>query len=158
MASKELETFAQYERYYDAAGIRTRCFEKGEGKPVILLHGGGGHAETWVKNLIPLSAKFRVLAIDYLGHGYTDKPKIDYNLDAFSKHLLDFMDAAQIKKAHLVGESQGGQISVLTAYEHPERVDKLGLIVGGIPSNEHGYVSGQNRLQELTRDATGTPT
>ena len=42
MASKELETFAQYERYYDAAGIRTRCFEKGEGKPVILLHGGGG--------------------------------------------------------------------------------------------------------------------
>jgi len=58
----------------------------------------------------------------------------------------------------LVGESQGGQISVLTAYEHPERVDKLGLIVGGIPSNEHGYVSGQNRLQELTRDATGTPT
>ncbi|HLN88068.1 MAG TPA: alpha/beta hydrolase, partial [Candidatus Limnocylindrales bacterium] len=63
-----------------------------------------------------------------------------------------------IKKAHLVGESQGGQISVLTAYEHPERVDKLGLIVGGIPSNEHGYLSGLNQLQELTRDATGTPT
>ena len=71
---------------------------------------------------------------------------------------VEFMDAAQIKKAHLVGESQGGQIGVLTAYEHPERVDKLGLIVGGIPSNEHGYVSGQSRLQELTRDATGTPT
>mgnify|MGYP003693705469 FL=1 len=56
-----------------------------------------------MKNLIPLSQKFRVLAIDYLGHGYTDKPKIDYNLDAFSKHLLDFMDVAGIKKAHLVG-------------------------------------------------------
>ena len=158
MSAKELETYAKYERYYDAAGIRTRCFEKGEGKPVILLHGGGGHAETWVRNLIPLSEKFRVLAIDYLGHGYTDKPKITYNLDAFSKHLLDFMDAAGIKKAHLVGESQGGQISVLTAHEHPERVDKLGLIVGGIPSNEHGYMSGQNRLQELNREATGMPT
>jgi 2-hydroxy-6-oxonona-2,4-dienedioate hydrolase len=158
MSSTELETFAQFERYYDAAGIRTRCFEKGEGKPVILLHGGGGHAETWVRNLIPLSEKFRVLAIDYLGHGYTDKPKITYNLDAFSKHLLDFMDAAGIKKAHLVGESQGGQISVLTAHEHPERVAKLGLIVGGIPSNEHGYMSGQNRLQELNREATGAPT
>ena len=111
-----------------------------------------------MRNLIPLSRKFRVLAIDYLGHGYTDKPKITYNLDAFSKHLLDFMDAAGIKKAHLVGESQGGQISVLTAYEHPERVDRLGLIVGGIPSNEHGYMSGQNRLQELNREATGMPT
>lgn len=158
MSSQELNTFAQFERYYDAAGIRTRCFEKGEGKPVILLHGGGGHAETWMRNLIPLAQKYRVLAIDYLGHGYTDKPKITYNLPAFSKHLLDFMDAAGIKKAHLVGESQGGQISVLTAYEHPERVEKLGLIVGGIPSNEHGYVSGQNQLQELTREATGTPT
>jgi len=158
MSSKELAAFAKFERYYDAAGVRTRCFEKGEGKPVILLHGGGGHAETWVKNLLPLSEKFRVLAIDYLGHGYTAKPKITYNLDAFSKHLLDFMNAAGIEKADLVGESQGGQISVLTAYEHPERVDKLGLIVGGIPSNEHGYISGQNRLQELTREATGAPT
>ena len=63
-----------------------------------------------------------------------------------------------IKKAHLIGESQGGQISVLTAHEHPERVDKLGLIVGGIPSNEHGYFRDRIDLQDLTRDATGTPT
>ena len=158
MSSKELETFAQFEKYYNAAGIRTRCFEKGEGKPLILLHGGGGHAETWVRNIVPLAQKYRVLAIDYLGHGYTDKPKITYGVPAFSKHLLDFMDAAGVDKAHLVGESQGGQISVFTAYEHPERVDKLGLIVGGIPSNEHGYMAGQNRLQELNREATGTPT
>src|SRR5437870_8537141 len=158
MFANELAAIAPFERYYDAKGIRTRCFEKGEGQPVILLHGGGGHAETWVRNLIPLSEKFRVLAIDYLGHGYTDKPKITYSLDAFSKHLLDFMDAAGIKKAHLVGESQGGQISVLTAHEHPERVDKLGLIVGGIPSNVHGYIIGQIRLQELNRDANGLRT
>ena len=158
MASQELETFARYERYYDAGGVRTRCFEKGEGEPVILLHGAGGHAETWVRNLIPLSENFRVLAIDYLGHGFTDKPKTTYNLPNFSKHLLDFMDAAGVKKAHLVGESQGGQISVLTASEHPERVNRLALVVGGIPSNEHGQTAGLNQLQELTREATGTPT
>jgi 2-hydroxy-6-oxonona-2,4-dienedioate hydrolase len=158
MASQELETFAKYERYYDAGGVRTRCFEKGEGDPVILLHGAGGHAETWVRNLIPLAEKFRVLAIDYLGHGFTDKPKIIYNLPNFAKHLLDFMDAAGVNKAHLVGESQGGQISVLTASEHPERVNRLALIVGGIPSNEHGYTAGLTQLQELTREATGTPT
>jgi hypothetical protein len=67
------------------------------------LHGGGGHAETCVRNLIPLAQKFRVLAIDCLGHSYTDKPKITYGLNAFSKHLLDFMDAAGVEKAHLVG-------------------------------------------------------
>lgn len=42
MSSKELDAIAPFEKYYDAAGIRTRCFEKGEGKPLILLHGGGG--------------------------------------------------------------------------------------------------------------------
>jgi pimeloyl-ACP methyl ester carboxylesterase len=158
MSSNELAAIAPFEKYYTAGGIRTRCFEKGEGAPVIFLHGGGGHAETWARNIIPLSRNFRVLAIDYLGHGFTDKPDIAYNLQAFDKHLLDFMDAAGVKKAHLVGESQGGQISVYTAYEHPEKVDKLGLIVGGIPSNEHGYMAGQNRLQELTQAATDMPT
>jgi 2-hydroxy-6-oxonona-2,4-dienedioate hydrolase len=158
MFQKELDSIASFEKYYVAGGVRTRCFEKGEGDPVIFLHGGGGHAETWVRNIIPISKQFRVLAIDYLGHGYTDKPKVPYNVETFSKHLIDFMDAAGLERAHLVGESQGGQISVYTAYEHPERVDKLGLIVGGIPSNEHGHVTGQNRLQELSQAATDAPT
>jgi pimeloyl-ACP methyl ester carboxylesterase len=158
MFQQELEAIAPLEKYYTAGGIKTRYFEKGEGAPVILLHGGGGHAETWIRNIIPLSKHFRVLAIDYLGHGYTDKPDITYNLESFSKHLLDFMDAAGIKKAHLVGESQGGQISVFTADQHPERVDKLGLIVGGIPSNEHGYTAGNTRFQELSRVAADAPT
>jgi pimeloyl-ACP methyl ester carboxylesterase len=158
MFQDELDAIAPLEKYYVANGVRTRCFEKGQGKPVILLHGGGGHAETWVRNIIPLSQQFRVLAIDYLGHGYTDKPKITYDMDSFSKHLIDFMDAAGLEKASLVGESQGGQVSVYTAYNHPDRVDKLGLIVGGIPTNEHGYTAGQTRLQELSREATDKPT
>jgi len=97
MFAEELAEFMKYETYYDAAGVRTRCFEKGEGDAVILLHGGGGHAETWVRNLLPLSEQFRVLAIDYLGHGFTDKPAIAYNMEAFSKHLLDYMEAAGVE-------------------------------------------------------------
>src|SRR5262249_37842275 len=146
MFSEELKAIEPFEKYYTAGNVRTRCFEKGEGHPLIFLHGGGAHAETWVRNIIPLSRHFRVLAIDYLGHGYTEKPKITYDMEAFSKHLLDFMDAAGARKAHLVGESQGGQIAVFTAHYHPERVERLGLIVGGIPSDEHGYTQGITRL------------
>lgn len=159
MFSQELEAFAQLEKYYDAGGVRTRGFEKGSGSPLILLHGGGGHAETWVRNVIPLSEHFRVFAIDYLGHGYTDIPDgMSRNLDDFCKHLINFMDAVGIEKANLVGESMGGQISVLMAHEHPERVEKIGLIVGGIPSQEHGYTAGITQFQELSKVAQGNPT
>ena len=159
MFADELEAFTPLEKYYTAGGVRTRCFEAGTGPPVILLHGSGGHAETWVRNILPLAKHFHVFAIDYLGHGYTDLPKgMSRNLDDFCKHLMDFMDVVGIQKAHLIGESMGGQISVLLAHEHPERVDKLGLIVGGIPTAEHGYTVGQDRLQELTRQAAASPT
>ena len=159
MFSKELEAFAPLEKYYMAGEVRTRCFEKGRGSPVILLHGSGGHAEAWVRNVIPLSEHFHVFAIDYLGHGYTNLPKgMSRNLEDFCKHLLNFMDAVGIEKANLVGESMGGQISVLMAHEHPERIEKIGLIVGGIPSQEHGYTAGMTQFQELTREAAGNPT
>jgi 2-hydroxy-6-oxonona-2,4-dienedioate hydrolase len=62
-----------------------------------------------------------------------------------------------VDKAHLVGESQGGQIGVFTAYNYPKRVDKLALIVGGIPSNEHGYSAGITRLHDLAKEATERP-
>jgi pimeloyl-ACP methyl ester carboxylesterase len=91
--ARELEEISPLQKYYMAGGVRTRCFEKGKRKAVILLHGAGGHAETWVRNIFSLAQHFRVLAVDYLGHGYTDKPKITYELEAFSKHLVDFMDA-----------------------------------------------------------------
>jgi len=98
--------FAQ--RYYNAGGIKTRCVEAGEGDPLILLHGIGGHAETYVRNLEAHAQHFRTMAIDMIGHGFTDKPDTPYTIPVYVKHLLDFMDAAGIKRAHLSGESLGG--------------------------------------------------
>src|SRR5437868_1327123 len=51
-------------RYYDAAGVRTRALEAGSGPPLLLLHGTGGHAESWIRNVLPLSADFHVYAVD----------------------------------------------------------------------------------------------
>ena len=64
--------FAQ--KYYMAGGVKTRCLEVGEGEPLILLHGTGGHAETYIRNLAAHAPHFRTLAIDMVGHGFTDKP------------------------------------------------------------------------------------
>ena len=64
------------QHYIDAGGIRTRCIESGDpSKPLVLaLHGVGGHAEAYSRNFGPHADSFWFVAIDMLGHGWTDKP------------------------------------------------------------------------------------
>lgn len=150
-------------RYYRAGDIRTRCIESGEGPPVIFLHGVGGHAEAFARNIVPLGASFRAMAIDYLGFGLTDKPSASAGRDDYVRHLLDFMDAAGLKKAHLVGESLGGWIAMWTALLHPDRVDKLVSVCGArldvatdAESQRH-LDKGRAELQRLTRQFVDDP-
>src|ERR1700722_476855 len=97
-------------RYYDAAGVRTRSIEYGSGETVIMLHGVGGHAEAYARNVVPIGQHFNARSIDYYGHGLTDAGELPFDKNGYLKHLLDFMDAAGIQKAHLIGESLGGWI------------------------------------------------
>jgi 2-hydroxy-6-oxonona-2,4-dienedioate hydrolase len=66
-----------------------------------------------------------------LGHGFTGKPDFPYEIPKYVEHLLGFMDACGIKKAHLVGESLGGWVAGWLASEHPERVRSLQLLCAG---------------------------
>jgi 2-hydroxy-6-oxonona-2,4-dienedioate hydrolase len=117
--------------YVNAAGVRTRCLAAGAGEPLILLHGAGGHLETYVRNIKPLAAHYRVFAFDMLGHGYTDKPDYDYELPHYVRHTLDVMDALGVKNAHVSGESLGGWVAAKLAAAHPERVNRLMLNTAG---------------------------
>lgn len=102
----------------------------GSGDPVILIHGGGTWLYSFRENIPVLSRRFSVYAVDMPGHGYTTslvkRPK--YDLETYSKFLLDFMDRQKIKKASLVGNSWGGGWALYFTERHPERVDKLILI------------------------------
>ncbi|HEV8020417.1 MAG TPA: alpha/beta fold hydrolase [Candidatus Lustribacter sp.] len=117
-------------RFYDAGGIPTRSIQAGSGMPVILLHGGGGHAETYAKNIVPLSRDFDARAIDYYGHGLTGGDGRPPTMDVLVAHFIKYLDAAGIERAHLVGESLGGALAAWTAILHPERVGKLVYCVG----------------------------
>lgn len=108
--------------YVDANGIKTRVLEAGEGTPLILLHGTGGHIEAYARNIPELSKHFRVICIDMLGHGYTDKPDIPYGIDVYSDHLLDVIQALNLEKVYLSGESLGGWVAAWFSAEHPEYV------------------------------------
>lgn len=144
---------------YDAGGIRTRVIEAGAGRPLLLLHGTGGHAEAYSRNVAAHAAHFRTIAFDMVGHGYTDAPDIDYGEQAYVDHLRDLMDAMQIESACLSGESLGGSVAAWFALQYPARVDRLVLNTGLplAPDTQRG-VDQMKDLLARTRQATGVPT
>jgi 2-hydroxy-6-oxonona-2,4-dienedioate hydrolase len=117
-------------RFRQAGPFRTRSVEMGAGEPVVLLHGVSGHAETWVRNVAVLGRDFRVHAIDMLGHGLTDKPRIEYSVRALAEHVLGFLDEIGAPRAHLVGQSLGGWVAGWLAVHHPQRVASLVSVTG----------------------------
>ena len=109
--------------------FRTRVIENGKGQALLLMHGGGGHAETYSHNLARLGAHFRAMSIDFIWHGLSSKPPFREGnwLAQFTEQVIDLMDSEGIEKAHLEGESLGGWICMDMAINHPERVGKIVL-------------------------------
>ena len=158
-----LELLGAEVRFYDAAGIRTRSIQAGSGMPVIMLHGGGGHAEAFARNIIPLSGEFDARSIDYYGHGLTDSSDAPATMPTFVKHLIDYLDAAGIERAHLIGESLGGAIAFWTAVYHPERVGKIIYTVGAhlsVPvdqATQKKTDAGLGEFRRLTKQFVANP-
>lgn len=121
--------------YVDAGGIRTRVLEAGEGEPLILLHGTGGHIEAYARNIKGLSKHFRLFVVDMVGHGYTDKPDVPYGIDYYSEHLLSLIKALNFDKVFLSGESLGGWVSAWFAAKYPQYVSAMVLNTPGNINN-----------------------
>lgn len=140
----------------DAGGIRTRCIESGDpSKPLVLaLHGVGGHAETYSRNFGPHGEHFWFVAIDMLGHGWTDKPAIDYQVKDYADHVLDVLETLGRDKAMISGESLGGWVATYLAVHRPAVVEKLVLNTAG-GWTAHPQV--MERLKRLSNEAASEP-
>ena len=116
----------------DAGGIKTNYLEAGEGPPVILVHGSGPGVTAyanWRLVMPALAERFRVLAPDMVGFGFTERPAdVTFGLDTWANQVLAFMDSLGISSASLVGNSFGGSIALKVAASNPDRVDKLVLM------------------------------
>lgn len=117
----------------DAGGISTRTLRAGgDDDVVVFLHGTSGHLEAFARNIAPhVDAGFQCHAIDMLGHGFTAKPDYPYEIPRYVEHLLGYLDACEIERAHLVGESLGGWVAGWLASEEPQRVRSLQLVAAG---------------------------
>ena len=117
----------------DVAGIGTNYIVAGDGDPLILLHGSGPGVTAYAnwRGVIPdFSKHFRCYAPDTLGFGYTDFPADihGFSMDRWVDHLIGFMDALEIAKAHFIGNSYGGALTLAIATRHPERVNRAVLM------------------------------
>ena len=92
---------------------------------MILLHGNGEDVSYFEHQMEPYAKYFRVIAIDTRGHGRTPRGDGPFTIRQFAEDLLRFMDLHCIGKAHILGFSDGGNIAMLFAMTHPERVDRL---------------------------------
>ncbi len=116
------------QRVVQVYGQNIRYYEAGQGPNLIFIHGLGGEAANWAANIVPVSARYHVYALDQIGFGHSDKPLIDYRIETFVEFLQAFMQELNIPKATLVGNSLGGWIAVDFAARHPETVEGLVLV------------------------------
>lgn len=118
-----------------AGSIMTNYHDEGHGSPVVLLHGSGPGVSAWAnwRPVIPALAKhFRVIAPDIVGFGFTDRPDgISYTMENWLKHAVDFLDAMEIERADVVGNSFGGALAEALAIHYPKRIRRMVLMGSG---------------------------
>lgn len=129
--SQPLDTWSERHAlgsFIDLVGRRTHFVERGQGEPIVLIHGFNLDLHTWIKNLDSLAAHFKVYAPDLWGQGYSTREPLDYGYGLFEEQIRMFMDALNLKRASLVGHSMGGGTAIVFALRNRDRVDKLVLV------------------------------
>ncbi len=142
-------------------GINIHYLDEGSGPPLLLLHGGGPAASGgahYVKNIGPLSQRFRVIAPDFPNFGASERVAVSESNTVINARTADgLLDALGIASANVMGYSMGGSASMKLAAEYPARVQRVVLLGGGssLPS-PLGVLppEGARAMQEFGRNPT----
>jgi pimeloyl-ACP methyl ester carboxylesterase len=124
-------------KYVKINGINLRYVDVGEGPPLVLLHTLRTQLDMFQKMVPELSKYFRVYALDYPGHGFSDIPTVEYTPEFFTNVVAKFLEQLDIKGAIVAGESIGGSISLVLAARHNPHVKQV------IPINPYDYDKGR---------------
>jgi len=166
MATVWTELLGAEVRIVQGNRYRSRVIEAGAEHPetVVLTHAGGGHVETYARNLVPLSRHLHVVAVEMLWHGFSDTPPIrDDRIAQESEQVLDVMDALGVEQAWVVGHGSGGVVLTWLALNRPERLNGLvyETTVGGVKLQVPPAAPpapGGRSFAELTLETLSNPT
>lgn len=129
--------------------VHIQELNKGAEQTVVLIHGMFSNLSIYYFNIAPILAKhFHVVMFDLKSHGMSERFTDGYDLENMSSDVLALMDALKIKKAHLVGYSFGGLISLKTALKVPNRIEQLVVIEAPDPQDEKA----RNIIDEYSKE------
>lgn len=124
----------------DVNGVKIWYQTYGEGKPLILLHGGLGTVEMFGPNIALLAEHRRVIGVDLQGHGGTGPLGRPMTFEAMATDVAELIKALGYEKADVMGYSLGGATSMRLAIDHPEVVDRLVIVSAAFAfTNWHTY-------------------
>jgi pimeloyl-ACP methyl ester carboxylesterase/tetratricopeptide (TPR) repeat protein len=127
-------------RFVEVHGSRMHYVEAGEGNPILFIHGNPTSSCLW-RNIMPLVAeKGRVIALDLIGFGQSDKPELDYVLTDHTRYLNGFIEALGLRDVTLVMHEWGSFLGFQYAMDHADNVQGIAFMEAMVPSSSLGIV------------------
>lgn len=124
-----MNKIAVYNDYAELDEITLHYLDtKTDKEPIICIHGLWGRGETWKQFMYRYGHKYRVIAPDLRGHGYSEKPSSPYTADVMCADIAKLMDHLDISSAIILGHSQGGRIAAHLAHLYPSYVEKVAIL------------------------------
>jgi 4,5:9,10-diseco-3-hydroxy-5,9,17-trioxoandrosta-1(10),2-diene-4-oate hydrolase len=109
-------------------GLDVLYYTAGQGEPLVVIHGGGGDARTWLDNMEVLAGRYTVYAPDLPGYGGSEPLDGKYYIPELANFIKRFVECLGLEKFYLMGHSLGGGIALHVALNFPEKIKKLVLI------------------------------
>jgi Predicted hydrolases or acyltransferases (alpha/beta hydrolase superfamily) len=109
-------------------GCNITYVDEGKGPQTILfIHGLANYSMSWRKNIAALQSKFRCIAVDLPGNGFSDRGNFPYSISFFAACIYEMIERLRLNNLCIVGHSMGGQIAIRLLADHPDCAEKLVL-------------------------------
>ena len=142
--------------FIELNGVKHHYISKGEGPPVVLVHGLGGTVHAWYGVVENLALHHHVVALDLRGHGRSDAGRAGVSIANYAEDVRALIEALELPAVTLVGHSMGTLIAQQLAATRPEVVDQL-VLVGGIsyfePPTKDAYAKRAEMVEADGMDA-----
>ena len=156
---KDLPDFPFQPHYLNMDGLRIHYLDEGEGQIILCLHGEPSWSYLYRKMIPILSSQHRVLAMDFVGFGRSDKftERSEYSFQMHHDTIINFIRALELEQITLVVQDWGGLLGLTVASEMPELFARLVIMNTGLPTGDEPMGKGFMRWREFASNSPDLP-